>query len=234
MQHEEARRPKQGATEERITSGAGGVKAACPLLDIFKDDTLLATLTVDVEQYRTLVRDGCYSHPACFCPLCWPQAVFCCIPCIRFGLMNKCEQAADAHSLTLHSNSLLWKVSPYPLEMRQLSASFTDFRLHPSCHQLFSKEQLTLEIEEVFPLREVHSVKILDCLQSECGRPVASSTLVVTLVGLDGVVCAVDAPENGQEFARACMKRIEEVKSEGPGVRLPEQWAMYKNVTLKE
>ena len=277
-QKEESRRPKQGPTEERVAAGVGGVKARCPLLDAFANDREILALSVDAESLREVVRNGCYSHPACWCPLCWPQAIMCCIPCIRFGLLSKCQAAAAAHHLILCEHSLKWVVDPYPLEMRSPSASFSDFPLHPSCHQLCHKEQLTTAIEvsvgvlrivlyvtpplqnpppfltpttpflatrfarrihihvisqEVFPLSEVESVEVLDCLHAECGKPVAAQTLVVKLVGL-GCVCAVDAPSNGHEFAQAVMKRVEECKSaQGGSPPLPEQWEMYKQVTLR-
>lgn len=59
----------------------------------------------------------------------------------------------------------------------------------------------------------------------------AAQTLVVNLTGL-GCVCAVDAPSNGQEFAQTVMKRVEECTSAG-SPPLPEQWEMYKQVTLR-
>lgn len=172
-QRGEASRPKQGAIEERISAGVGGVKARCPLLDAFANDKTLMTLSVDAEGLREVVRNGCHSHPACWCPLCWPQALMCCIPCIRFGLLAKCKAAAAAHHLVLREHSLLWVVDPYPVDVRSLSASFSDFPLHPSCHQLCNKEQLTVKIEEVFPLSEV---EVSDCYDNSAAAIVSVLT----------------------------------------------------------
>ena len=128
------------------------------------------------------------------------------------------DSAAAAHKLTLRETTLHYKVEKYN-SLGSIPTSFQrtgDDLIFCGVNHCQSYPGLE-EIEEVFPLESVSEVLVEPNFGQTCfGLPLDGvPSLVVKLNGSPKASASIDAPLNGEAFAKAVMEANQAVKSSG-------------------
>ena len=147
----EALRQGEVETERRLRMGklfSGNAGAKNPLIEFYKDDEEICRLQADKSRLRENLWNNYLNSPLCCLPCFWPHQLILGMPCMTcFSVLPKIDERADAHTIILRKNSIVWKVEPYD----NLVAQESTFALVqvPICCAFGAG--YTEPLEEVFP-----------------------------------------------------------------------------------
>lgn len=152
------------------------------------------------------------TSPPCYCCNIVDQPCVHCFVCIG---LHHTSTAASSHKLTLRRQTLEYRVDEY----NSIGAVWGDHTTVDPTIETMSERLCCPDrrvygrtIHEIFPIEDVTSVAVEECKVLVGEGAIAPDTLVVRLSGKPHVAVAIDAPQNGAEFAKVAMEAAEEAR----------------------
>jgi hypothetical protein len=195
-----------------------------PLISAFAADAEILSLQTDPQEVKDALTHGFHASPySCrsfsLPCLCGAPIVGCCycICCAVPLARSQAEDAAAKHHLTLRAHSLHYRVERYPVGGTVVGFGTETYTHMQCCGSVCCVDRRFhgREIEEVFPIEEVGLVQVESPKITVGGKPIAPRSLVVRLEGHPHAAAVIDAPVDGETFAREVMRRAEVERTRG-------------------